>query len=420
MAKEADTLVTATPKHIESVRKKIEEIKKAISGSFFDLGDLLQEVRDGGFHMSWGYANFGEWLETSGLDMSERAAYYLIKVVQMGKTLNIPREKLEQVKISKLREIASLDVVKDAKKIKRLIDACVPDKEGREMSLADVKENVAKVKAGNEELDTFVFVTLKFTKSCKENVFDPAIEMARSEYGDTLKADGENGEITPGRAIEMILANYMAGDHGEEEQPLSVEGQRALNAAPVDIVEAAEFDQFDTKPEVIPDAEVFTPQDASDLFKLGDEDPDEDNKFAAEVADELSFDPYTTDPVELKLLASEAYDAEPRGEAVLKELQGLELIEKIADNPTVIAKLAEEGLKVDHDAVDAAVADCKRRIAEANERIKNATVEDDPLLTDAVLMLQENPEATANTLKLTLRIGEVRAFNLFKMAKGKL
>ena len=64
-----ESIVTATPKHIESVRKKIEEIRKSISGRFFDLGELLSEIKEGGFHMTWGYANFGEWLEKSGLDM---------------------------------------------------------------------------------------------------------------------------------------------------------------------------------------------------------------------------------------------------------------------------------------------------------------------------------------------------------------
>src|ERR1017187_2498925 len=119
MAKEATAIVTATPKHIESVRKKIAEIKKSMSGHLFDLGELLKEIRDGGYHMTWGFANFGEWLITSGLDMKERNAYYLIKIVEMGVALGIPRETLEQVKVSKLREIATLDFVKDAKKARK-------------------------------------------------------------------------------------------------------------------------------------------------------------------------------------------------------------------------------------------------------------------------------------------------------------
>ena len=388
--KEATAIVTATPKHIESVRKKIAEIKKSMSGHFFELGDLLKETRDGGYHMTWGFANFGEWLDTSGLDMSERAAYYLIKIVELGAALNIPREKLEQVKISKLREIASLDFVKDAKKIRKLVDSCIPDKDGNEMSLEDVRQNVAKVKAGDDKLDVFVFMTIKVTKSCKEEVIDPAIEMARAEYGDTLKADGEGGEITPCRAIEMILANYMAGDHGErEEEPLPVEGQKALNAAP-------EFSEFDEQCPTCQTGEHFPPKSPGDSV------------IDAEIIDPLVITAGNEIAENLKKTLDLAVAATTLDDASV-------LVDQLIANPVIVEKL-----EIYHSPVDEAVADCKRKIAEANERINNATPEDDPLLTDAVMMLQDNPETTANNLKLTFRIGEFRAFNLYKAAKGKL
>jgi hypothetical protein len=85
------------------------------------------------------------------------------------------------------------------------------------MSLEDVRCNVQKVQEGKEEIDTFVYMTIKITKKCKEEVLDPAIEMARAEYGDTVDSEGEPQEISPGRAIEMICADYIAGVHGEKE-----------------------------------------------------------------------------------------------------------------------------------------------------------------------------------------------------------
>jgi hypothetical protein len=239
---EETKLVKATPKHIETVRQKIEEIRKNITGRFFDLGELLAEIRDGGYHLNWGFKNFGEWIDQSGLDMSERAAYYLIKIVETGKKLDIPREKLEQCKLSKLREIVSLDPKKHKAQIKELVKACIPDKNGEEMSLEDVRINVQKLKAGNEKIDTFVYMTIKVTSSCKESI-EEAIELCRAEHGDTIDSEGNPVEISIGKAIELICADYLAGDHSEAEQgPVPVEPeQKALPAAPIE-VNAAEIE----------------------------------------------------------------------------------------------------------------------------------------------------------------------------------
>jgi len=231
---EETKIVKATPKHIETVRQKIEEIRKNITDRFFDLGELLAEIRDGGYHLNWGFKNFGEWIDQSGLDMSERAAYYLIKIVETGKKLNIPREKLEQCKLSKLREIVSLDPKKHKAQIKELVKACIPDKNGEEMSLEDVRINVQKLKAGNEKIDTFVYMTIKVTSSCKESI-EEAIELCRAEHGDTVDSEGNPIEISIGKAIELICADYLAGNH-EPEQGVPVEPeQKALPAAPIEV-----------------------------------------------------------------------------------------------------------------------------------------------------------------------------------------
>ena len=79
--KEPDAIIKATPQHVEAVRQKVEEIRRGIAGRFIELGTLLGEIKDGGFHVIWGHANFGLWLKSSGLDLGESAAYYLIKIV---------------------------------------------------------------------------------------------------------------------------------------------------------------------------------------------------------------------------------------------------------------------------------------------------------------------------------------------------
>ena len=418
MVKEATAIVTATPKHIESVRKKIEEIKKSISGRFFDLGELLKEIRDGGYHMTWGFSNFGEWLDTSGLDLKERSAYYLIKIIEMGSELNIPREKLEQVKISKLREIASLDTKRDGKKIKKLIDACVPDKEGNEMSLDDVRQNVAKVKAGDEAIETYVFMTIKISKTAKENVFDPAIELARAEHGDTIDGEGNAAEITPARAIELILADYLAGAENapeKAEEPLPVEGQKCLAAAP----EFADFDELNGPPVLdevttqleaaIPDAEVVDVLIEGPIKLVPGQDPDPTTTMRVAVTKEFSSELNEAEVAK----TAEILKTGPAATGHVLNLDVEEIQKRVAQD---IATPAPETLS----AVDAAVADCRARIAATNAQIDGSQEEDDPLLDDAVKILKQNPGATPNALKLTFRIGELRAFKLYKQAKGKL
>ncbi len=231
---EEDKIVKASPRHIESVRQKIEELRRGITGRFFELGELLAEIKNGGYHLNWGFKNFGEWIDQSGLDMSERAAYYLIKIIEVGKQLNIPRETLEQCKLSKLREIVSLDPKKHKAQIKELMNACVPDKNGEEMSLEDLRIQVQKIKAGNEKIDTFVYMTIKVTSSCKETI-EEAIELCRAEHGDTVDSEGNPIEISIGKAIELICADYLAGNH-EPEQGIPVEPeQKALPTAPIEV-----------------------------------------------------------------------------------------------------------------------------------------------------------------------------------------
>ena len=207
--KEPNAIVQATPKHIETIFKKIEEIRRGISGRFIDLGELLAEVKDGGYHVHLGFQNFGLWLKQSGLDLGESACYYLIKITRTAKDLNIPREQLEQIKLSKLREICRLDPKTHSKQIKQLMDACTPDKDGNEMSLEDCRINVQKIEGGVEigdndtKIDLFVFMTLKVSTTQKQ-VIEDAVELVRAKHGDTMDADGNPAEISIGKAVELM------------------------------------------------------------------------------------------------------------------------------------------------------------------------------------------------------------------------
>jgi hypothetical protein len=360
MSIEATAIVTATPKHIEAVRKKIEEIRKSISGRFFDLGELLKEIRDGGFHMTWGFANFGEWLGSSGLDLKERSAYYLIKIIEMGKELEIPREQLEGVKISKLREISTLDPKTEGDQIKRLIQACTPNAEGEEeMSLDEVRESVAKVKAGDDKIATYVFMTIKVTKTVKEEVIDPAIEIARAIHGDTINSDSEPQEISPARAIELICADFLANADPSQEKEPEPELPVERPALPHYVLDA-EFVELEKK---MTDNLV---KSVVEGFKDAEVEYHVTSDVTTRFLDEVTPPP----PTDRRLRVIDA--------------------EVIAPDSVVM-----DGLASDDDS--------------------------DPRLEAAVKFLTDDrPEGTANDIKLHFRIGEIRAFKLFKAARAAI
>src|SRR5437868_3032524 len=89
----------------EQVRKQIKQLQGAVKDHTFDLAELLAEVQQGSYYRDWGYSSFKAWLDSSELDIKSRQADYVIKIVIMSKQLDITRERLRLVKISKLKAI---------------------------------------------------------------------------------------------------------------------------------------------------------------------------------------------------------------------------------------------------------------------------------------------------------------------------
>jgi hypothetical protein len=418
----------ATPKHIESVKKRIQELKANISGHFLDLFELLKEIRDRGYHLDpWGFKTFGLWLEQSGLDMSERAAYYGIRIVEMGEELKIPREKLENVKLSKLKEMTTLDFKKDGKKIKQLVDGCIPDKDGNELTLDDVREQVQKIKGGSDKVDTFVFITLKLTKTAKEQVIDPAIEMMRAEYGSTVDLSGneEPVDISPGRAIEMICADYLSGVHAEEHtQAAPVEvNQKALPAAPGEV----------TSEVINPLCQVH----GTPLILHRGNGNDEIDKYVCEDCAQQDL------PIEGAHEDEEVIAPEPphtcADEKALLE-QAIAITDKVEQTPELVEKLAGEGLKIDSsgikerlaalkaeqkpdvkDVVEQISEGCSRR-AEKFKEISSSGPDLDPTHDPIFEQVKEyvskfSESASAQRIKNIFNIGLERAERLYKYFK---
>jgi hypothetical protein len=186
----------------EAVRLKLREAREQAESSFMDMCDLLMEAKAEGYHRIWGYAEFGQWIEEgSDLDMSARQAYYMINIARTVQKLGLSREQVKEIKISKLKEIFSLDSKTQQEEIKALV-AAAPDQ-----SLEEIKAHVRNVKtqAGEEPPQ---YVTYKIDSNIKQTV-DEAFALARLNYGDTMGQDGEPAEISNSKALELVCVCYL-------------------------------------------------------------------------------------------------------------------------------------------------------------------------------------------------------------------
>jgi hypothetical protein len=187
------------------VLSKIQNIKTRMVDQALELAELLSEARANSYHHDWGYENFGDWVENgSGLDLKERTAYYLISIIDKSRQLGITREDLGKSKISKLKEIFSLDADRHPNVIKQLVSASA------NISLESVRDAVAAIKTQDGQ-EALVYRTFSFTQSGYELTVKAAIERMMMEYGDTIDSVTKAPiDISPGRAIEMICADYLA------------------------------------------------------------------------------------------------------------------------------------------------------------------------------------------------------------------
>jgi hypothetical protein len=202
---EKKSLTLARP---DEVLGQIREIKTRLADGFFELADLLAETKREAYYEDWGYESFGEWVETSGLDLSERQAWYMISLSDKSKALGIGRDELKNSTITKLKAIFSLGLEDHAEDIKLLVADSATE------SLDQITLRVSKLKAA-EGQEPMVHKSFSFTLSGYENTVKGAIELMQQEYGDTINyATGEIDDISPGRAIEMLCADYLAGGAG--------------------------------------------------------------------------------------------------------------------------------------------------------------------------------------------------------------
>jgi hypothetical protein len=186
------------------VREQVKQITKSLSKANLEVAELLAEVIDNGYHVQWGFMSFEEYLDDTQIDLSDREVRYRVRIVKGARALNITHDQLLQSKISKLKEIFSLDTEQYADDIRRLVSESV------ELSLDEVKAEVRRSKGENGE-EEFTFRNFYVTREVATEVIDPAIEAAKIMGGDTIGEGGEPCEPSDSDAIEKICADFLSG-----------------------------------------------------------------------------------------------------------------------------------------------------------------------------------------------------------------
>ena len=201
------------------VRKQLEQLIKKINSSAFDIADLLHAVKKNGYYE--GFATFAEYLKT--LEIKQRKAQYLERICSVMEEMGIAREKYEPLGVSKLREITSLDVngtwinpeTKEETPFKAFIKGFV--EKGADMTLEEIQEHVRTLKGLIGE-NALTWIHLRVTQIALDNTVRPALELAKAKIGSVGKDDeGISKDATDGAAVEMICADFLAGEGPIEE-----------------------------------------------------------------------------------------------------------------------------------------------------------------------------------------------------------
>jgi hypothetical protein len=194
-------IVEVSEQRAEQVRKELKKIQGALKANTWVLADLLEEAVANNYPELWGFSSFKDWLEDSELDVKERQAYHLIRINSVAKELKISRDKLNQVKISKLKAIFALDPETQSDKIKDLVKRAV------NMSLEDIDKETRKLRG--LEGDKGTWRNFYFEEEDMAETVDSALETVRVEAGQ---------EMSDAAALELMAADRISAAKKIEEQ----------------------------------------------------------------------------------------------------------------------------------------------------------------------------------------------------------
>jgi hypothetical protein len=222
-----------------AVRSKLVLMVNKLHVNEFDLADLLFEAQENNYPSGWGFASLPDYAEKE-LGLRPRKAQYLARITKVCRAVGLRREQYEPAKISKLREICTLDPEGtywnasehvseplDEHIVRLILDA---DK----MNVEQTKDEVARLK-GMSGPNRMVVRSCSVTQSAWDNVVQPAYELARSILGSQGRDDSGNAvEYKDGACLEVICAAFLADVNNQPDPGDTITLEQVLeeNQAP--------------------------------------------------------------------------------------------------------------------------------------------------------------------------------------------
>jgi hypothetical protein len=205
------------------VRQHIENIKQTMSTVQWDLGELLAEATEKNYFTEWGYENRKAYVEEN-LDIKDRQAWNLIRIVSLSSTLGYTREQIEPIGNSKNREIFSLEPDQSWVNPETQIAEPIVDHMHRLISLAPtlsyeaILAEVRKLKGivGDNDL---TWMNFQVTRIVKDNVCVPGLNAFRAYMGSKGIVGPDGGkEYSDAFVIEHIFAEILSGAQVQEPE----------------------------------------------------------------------------------------------------------------------------------------------------------------------------------------------------------
>jgi hypothetical protein len=211
-----------------STRAQLESLINNVNKQTIDVAELLHKVKSNAFYQPL-YNTFKDYIST--LDIKERKAQYLVKIVEVMSAVGMTRTVYEHLGVAKLREITSLDPAGKWKNPETGEETPMQDfiigfvEKGDEIDLADLKQHVRTLKGFTGEND-LVWLNLCVTKSVLDNTIRPALELAKNMIGSVSKDDeGFSKDASDGAALEVLAIGYMTDPSNDVAPEVSTESE---------------------------------------------------------------------------------------------------------------------------------------------------------------------------------------------------
>lgn len=214
--KDNEIIVEESPAYeAKAAAAKLQNLASIGENVFFDSIDLLREAFDKALYSQLGFPNFEMWIESLKLDITPNTAKYYVRMSRRIEKLALDRDLLQLVKISKLREILTIDPEEHYNEIMDLIQ------EAPALTLEQVRARVRQIKY-KEHFDVDMsFLTIKIPTSIK-SILAEAHEKVKTIEG---------ADVSFGDALEHIVVEWLQDANNVPEPGVSQVFEPAVSSS---------------------------------------------------------------------------------------------------------------------------------------------------------------------------------------------